>query len=272
MTSKPTKIEVDCGFFIWGKIKGVKMSVFRINKTKDYTVMSNSHLKEKEMSLKAKGLLSVMLSLPDTWDYSINGLVAISKENQTAIENTLKELKEFGYLRVDKIMPNKSKSGRIEYVYNIFENPQKQEGKKQALENLPLENQGVENRPQLNTNQSMTDELNIKNNKADYAALVNEFFNSEPIKSAIMTWLDYKKENRQAYKPTGLKVLLNRLKKEADTFGEQYVIDEIEHSIGNRYSGIFAKKEYQTQKKQEFQRHNYTAKVLQEQETSIEEF
>lgn len=143
------------------------MSVFRINKTKDYTVMSNSHLKEKEMSLKAKGLLSVMLSLPDTWDYSINGLVAISKENQTAIENTLKELKEFGYLRVDKIMPDKSKSGRIEYVYNIFENPQKQEGKKQALENLPLENQGVENRPQLNTNQSMTNELSIKNNKKE---------------------------------------------------------------------------------------------------------
>ncbi len=112
----------------------------------------------------------------------------------------------------------------------------------------------------------------IKDNKADYAALVNEFFNSEPVKTAINTWLDYKKENRQAYKPTGLKVLLNRLKKEADTFGEQYVIDEIEHSIGNRYSGIFAKKEYQTQKKQEFQRHNYNAKVLQEQETSIEEF
>ena len=233
--------------------------------------MSNSHLKEKEMSLKGKGLLSVMLSLPDSWDYSINGLVAISKENQTAIENTLKELKEFGYLRVDKIMPDKSKSGRIEYVYNIFEKPQKQEDKKQGLENLPLENQGVENRPQLNTNQSMTDELSIKNIKADYAALVNELFNGEPVKTAIMTWLDYKKENRQAYKPTGLKVLLNRLKKEAENFGEQYVIDEIEHSIGNRYSGIFAKKEYQTQKKQDFQKHNYSKAVLEEIETPLED-
>ena len=111
----------------------------------------------------------------------------------------------------------------------------------------------------------------LNDNKADYAALVNEFFNSEPVKTAIMTWLDYKKENRQAYKPTGLKVLLNRLKKEAENFGEQYVIDEIEHSIGNRYSGIFAKKEYQTQKKQDFQKHNYSKAALEEIETPLED-
>ena len=78
------------------------------------------------MSLKAKGLLSVMLALPDDWDYSIKGLVAISKENETAIESALDELKEFGYLRVDKITPNKENGGRIEYVYNVFEQAQKQ--------------------------------------------------------------------------------------------------------------------------------------------------
>ena len=72
--------------------RGCKMAVFKINKTKDYTVMSNHHLKETEMSLKAKGLLSVMLSLPETWDYSIIGLVAICKENESAINSTLKEL------------------------------------------------------------------------------------------------------------------------------------------------------------------------------------
>lgn len=72
------------------------MAVFKINKTKDYTVMSNRHLKEKEMSLKAKGLLSLMLSLPETWDYSIEGLVAICKENHSAIKSTLNELKNMG--------------------------------------------------------------------------------------------------------------------------------------------------------------------------------
>lgn len=74
------------------------MPVVRINKTQNYTVMSNYHFREKEMSLKAKGLLSIMLSLPDDWDYSISGLVAICKENETEIKSILKELEEFGYL------------------------------------------------------------------------------------------------------------------------------------------------------------------------------
>ena len=73
------------------------MAIFRIEKNKNYTVMSNYHFKEKNMTLKAKGLLSLMLSLPDDWDYSINGLVAICKENETSIKNTLEELKKFGY-------------------------------------------------------------------------------------------------------------------------------------------------------------------------------
>ena len=151
------------------------MSVIRVEKTKNYTVMSNYHFKEKEMSLKAKGLLSLMLSLPDNWNYSISGLVAICKENETAIKSTLKELQEFGYVSIEKIMPDKTESGRIEYVYNIFEKP-KQEGKKQGVENLPLEIQRVENQVQLNTKQSNTNKTNTKekknNTKKDFSKLV----------------------------------------------------------------------------------------------------
>ena len=126
------------------------MSVMRVNKTSNYTVMSNNHFKEKNMSLKAKGLLSLMLSLPENWDYSINGLVAICKENQSAINSTLKELKEFGYLKVTKLMPDKTATGRIEYIYDIYEfsyksnNTQKQQVEKQGIENLPLEIQPVD--------------------------------------------------------------------------------------------------------------------------------
>lgn len=122
------------------------MAVIKVNKTKDYTIMSNTHFRERDMSLKAKGLLSLMLSLPSDWDYSVEGLVAICKENETAITSTLKELKMFGYLSVTKVMPNETQSGRIEYVYEIFETPQrdniqgieKQDLEKQDLENLPL--------------------------------------------------------------------------------------------------------------------------------------
>ena len=127
------------------------MPVIRINKTNDYTIMSNYHLKEPNMSLKAKGLLSLMLSLPDNWDYSIKGLVSICKENISSIKSILNELKKFGYLKITKILPNETKSGRFEYIYDIYEMP-KQEYKKQEVENQPLEILPLENHPLNNTN------------------------------------------------------------------------------------------------------------------------
>lgn len=99
------------------------MATFKVNKKRDYTVLSNTPLREKNMSLKAKGLLCLMLSLPEDWDYSIPGLCAICKENQTAIQSALKELKEFGYLVVEKKYSNQTKSAHFEYIYNIYEEP-----------------------------------------------------------------------------------------------------------------------------------------------------
>lgn len=72
------------------------MSVIRVHKSKNFTVMSNVHLRDKNLSLKSKGLLSMMLSLPDDWEYSIAGLCKICKENETAIKSSINELKYFG--------------------------------------------------------------------------------------------------------------------------------------------------------------------------------
>lgn len=126
--------------------------IVRVNKNDNYTVMSNKHLRDKDLSLKAKGLLSVVLSLPEDWDYSISGLVSICKESETSVKSALDELKEHGYLIITKKMPNETKTGRYEYIYDFYEDPQKQEGKKQGveiqpLEILPIENQAVENLP-----------------------------------------------------------------------------------------------------------------------------
>jgi len=131
--------------------------VFKVHKNKNYTVMSNYHLREKEMSLKAKGLLSWMLSNSEDWDYSIAGIVANCKESETAIESALDELKTFGYLEVIKKMPNETESGRIEYVYNIYEMP-KQEGGFQGVVF-----QGVENQGQRSTIARSTKEEDIYN-------------------------------------------------------------------------------------------------------------
>ncbi|WP_304180738.1 hypothetical protein [Leptotrichia trevisanii] len=149
------------------------MATFRVNKTSDYTVISNYHLREKEMSLKAKGLLTLMLSLPERWDFSISGLVAICKESESAIKAALKELKIFGYLRIDMIKPDQTKSKKIEYVYSIFEKPlekgkrqtvKKQKAEKQQVENQPTENQSTENQGQLNTNRLNTKDDDVNKN------------------------------------------------------------------------------------------------------------
>ena len=84
-----------------------KMPIFRINKTKNYTIMSNYHLKDKKLSFKAKGLLSYMLSLPDDWDYSLRGLCIASKDNQTSIKSAINELKEHKYMDITKERNNK---------------------------------------------------------------------------------------------------------------------------------------------------------------------
>lgn len=97
------------------------MGVFRVEKTKNYTVMSNYHFKDKKLSWKAKGLMSTMLSLPDDWDYSIRGLEAMSTDGNKAVRSGLKELEENGYLTRTAIRDEK---GIIrDWDYTIYENP-----------------------------------------------------------------------------------------------------------------------------------------------------
>lgn len=125
--------------------------------------MSNTHLKDKRLSLKAIGLLSVVLGLPEDWHYTVNGLVGIVKDGKDSVESAIKELKKNGYLRVEKIYPNEN-SNRIQYQYTFFENPQEVDF--QPLENQGIEKQGVETQVLENpytykdTNKQNTNKLN----------------------------------------------------------------------------------------------------------------
>ena len=91
-----------------------------------------------------------MLSLPDTWNYSLKGLISLCKENETAIRSTLKELKEFGYLEVIKKYSNETETHKYEYEYIVYENP-KPQGKNQCVEDLCIEDPVVLNTDILNT-------------------------------------------------------------------------------------------------------------------------
>ena len=97
------------------------MAVFRVEKTKDFTVMSNHHLRNVSLSLKAKGLLSLMLSLPDNWDYTTKGLAHICKDGVDSISSAIKELEKQGYLTRQRLRDAHGRLGDIEYV--IHEKP-----------------------------------------------------------------------------------------------------------------------------------------------------
>ncbi len=133
------------------------MAVFRINKTRDYTVMSNHHLRNTALSLKAKGLLSLMLSLPDNWDYTTKGLASICKDGIDSICSAVKELEQHGYIVRERVRNDKGQLTTIEYT--ILEQPETAlpEQEKPKRENPVLGNpeQGCpeqENPAQLNTN------------------------------------------------------------------------------------------------------------------------
>ena len=152
------------------------MAVIRVIKNKDYTVMSNTHLHDKRLSLKAVGLLSIVLSLPDDWHYTVNGLVGSVKDGERAVNGALSELKQYGYLQVIKLYPNSERS-KIEYQYVFYEKPQgiqnvplEQDLQNVDLQNVDLQNVDLQNvGAYINTNKQNTKELNTnKQSKHKY--------------------------------------------------------------------------------------------------------
>ena len=102
------------------KERTVRMAVFRVEKTKDFTVMSNHHLRDKRLTLKAKGLLSQMLSLPEDWDYTLAGLAYINRESKDAIRSAVEELEKAGYLERRQTNDCRGQFSCNEYVIHEF--------------------------------------------------------------------------------------------------------------------------------------------------------
>ena len=136
------------------------MAVFRVEKSKGYTVMSNHHLRNRDLTLKAKGLLSQMLSLPEDWDYTLAGLSLINREKIDAIREAVRELERAGYIVRSRERDEKGRLRGAEYV--IYELPQPPTLDLPILENPTLDNPTLEkptleNPTQLNKDIQKTD-------------------------------------------------------------------------------------------------------------------
>ena len=145
------------------------MAIFRVERTRDYTVMSNYHLRDRTLTLKAKGLLSMMLSLSDEWNYSTRGLAAISKEGVDAIGSALKELEAVGYIVRNRLRDDKGRIYDTEYV--IYEKPSNTPEPDNPDTRSPctakpctkkpyMDESCTDNPAQLITNKSITERLN----------------------------------------------------------------------------------------------------------------
>ena len=143
------------------------MAVFRVEKTKDFTVMSNYHLRDKSLSLKAKGLLSQMLSLPEEWDYTLAGLACINKESKDAIRSAVNELEQAGYITRRQTTTEGGRFGCNEYLIRerpvlpspLPENP--------TTDSTPTAIPMSENPTQLNINSSKTEKEKTDQSSTD---------------------------------------------------------------------------------------------------------
>lgn len=199
------------------------MAKIRVNNTKGFTVMSNYHFQDKEISLKAKGLLGLMLSLPSNWDYSVNGLVAIVKENKAAVQTALKELEEHKYLKRTRVQ---DETGRFDYIYDIYEKPY---DKLPCTENRCTDIQCTEvrcteNQPQINTNKQSTNKQNTKElntneykekniKKESVNSVISSYTENKDLQDALHDFVDMRTKARKPLTVRAMKLSLNELDK-----------------------------------------------------------
>ncbi len=147
------------------------MSVIRVEKTSNYTVMSNVHLRDKRLSYKTRGLLSTILSLPDTWDYSVKGLATLSRDGMDSVKSGLRELEETGYLIRTR---ERDESGRLgKMIYTIYECPQTPA--QDPMINHPTQGEPtVENPAQVYPMKVNPNQLNKEETSTEETTVLNE--------------------------------------------------------------------------------------------------
>lgn len=226
------------------------MAVIRIQKTDNYTVMSNHHLRNKEMSLKAKGLMSLMLSLPPTWDYSIGGLVAICKESHTSIRSALKELEQNQYLIRER---KNNEKGYFTYEYTLYEIPLPHIDKQYT--DLGNTDKGhKENRRQINKELLNKKELNKEELKIDkkgnldisvYNEVLKHFKDIE-LKALLLDYIEMRFNINSPLSVRGLSMLINRLSR-LSNFDRKIQKEMLENAILNNWKSVYLPKEEEEQ-------------------------
>lgn len=225
------------------------MAVIRVQKTDNYTVMSNHHLRNPDLSLKAKGLISLMLSLPPKWDYSIAGLSAICKEGATSIRSAIKELEENKYLVRER---KNSEKGYFVYEYTLYEIPDSSYKENTHTAITHTDKRRTDNRTQLNKEELNKDKLNkeelnidIREGEEDYLSKFNDILKhikDVELKNLYIDFIESRKNNGSPLTPRALSMVINRAAR-ITNFDIQLEKRILEEAIIQGWKNVYLNKE-----------------------------
>lgn len=240
------------------------MAKFTVEKTKNYTTMSNRHFQDKRLSYKAKGLLSLMLSLPEEWDYSVQGLMKLSRDGKDSVMAGINELEDYGYLIRTQ---EKDESGRFTgYNYSVYEHPFSEN----PSAGKPLEeNPTTVNPPQLNNNKLNTNELKTeasnnclikethkrknggkpenRNMEEVFEEFIEDRFSSvvdsSALHDAVNDFIDHRADIKKKLTPTALKLNLEKAYRLAEGDYDR-TCELILNAVANGWQGIYDDSSY----------------------------
>ena len=220
----------------------LNMPVIRVQKTKNYTVMANYHLRDKRLSFKAKGLMSFMLSLPEEWDYTVNGLSVFATDGRDGVREALRELETAGYLRMGQSRTS-GKFGKTEYI--ITEKP----FTGNPLTGKPITAKPItENPTQLSTKEESTKEVSTKreSTKGKRAAKRHpDLIESMPdgvLKDSLRGFIESRKTLKAPLTGRAMDLIIAKLQKMAPG-NESMQAAIIDQSVERGWKGIFPIKE-----------------------------
>lgn len=235
------------------------MAKFTVEKTKNYTTMSNRHFQDKRLSYKAKGLLSLMLSLPEEWDYSVQGLMKLSRDGKDSVMAGINELEDYGYLIRTQ---EKDESGRFTgYNYSVYEHPfsENPSAGKPLEENPTTVNPQQLNNNKLNTNELKTEASNNclikethkrknggkpenRNMEEVFEEFIEDRFSSvvdsSALHDAVNDFIDHRADIKKKLTPTALKLNLEKAYRLAEGDYDR-TCELILNAVANGWQGIY---------------------------------
>lgn len=212
------------------------MAAVRTVKNKDYSIVHNGFINNKNLSFKAKGLLLYFLSKPDKWEFYIKEIAKNSKDGVESISSGIKELEDNGYIHKNF---KRNKDGKLSggYDFTVYEEPQPKQEKTETVKNLSGNLPIRENPALINTELISNTNNKKEKRKTEFDELINQYTENEKLRDTIYEFIKHRKSIKSALTTLALKKIITKLNILAKDDNTKIAI--LENSIMNGWRGVF---------------------------------